>query len=252
MPEPPPEEVSVEALRELTLSDLVAMRDEEGIDHVESLLCRGLEAAGEFLADHGKRLTDLPAVVYDPMESGVAYDPYHDQGEVLVIGGPRGLLRGGEQVLGRHGLLDQKALLSILCKGLLHSYNQELSTAHFERGGRAGRSRAQEIELYDRFQMLDPAIDEGVTQIFVLYLNGDVTDDDLRDTYIEEWVEWYERDPEFDTGLFEAVARTIGDRIDEAEGDERDRLVQGLAIQEPLIRDGDVSVLRGRLAEYTS
>jgi len=250
MSETPSEAVSLETLRELTLSDLVAMRDEQGVDHVESLLAGGLETAGEFLADHGKRLTDLPAVVYDPMESGVTYDPYHDQGEVLVIGGPRGLLRGGEQVLGRRGLLEQKALLSILCKGLLHSYNQELSTAHFERGG-PGRSGGPEVDIYDRFQMLNPAIDEGVTQLFVLYLNGDVTDHELRETYVEEWVEWYRRDPEFDTGLFEAVAHTIGDRIDEAEGDERERLVHGLAIQEPLIRNCDVSVLRERLVEYS-
>jgi hypothetical protein len=251
MPEAPPEEVSVKTLRELDLSDLVAVSDEQGVDSVESLLAEGFETAREFLSEHGKRLEELPGVVYDPLESGVTYDPYHDQGEVLVAGGPRGLLRGGEQVLGRRGLLEQKGLLSILCKGLLHSYNQQLATEHFERGGGTGHHGTPEADIYDRFQMLNPAIDEGVTQLFVLYLNGDVTDADLRNTYIEEWVEWYERDPEFDAGLFEAVARTIGDRIDEAEGDEKERLVHGLAIQEPLIRNCDVSVLEERLIEYT-
>lgn len=236
-------EVTVETLRELTLSDLVAMDDERGTDAVEAFLAEGLLVANDFLDDFGKGLAETPEIVYDPMESGVSYDPYHRQGEVLIIGGPRGLLRGGEQVLGRRGLLDQKALLSIFCKGLLHSYNQRLATEHFERGGRGSRRRSSTVELYDRFQMLNPAVDEGVTQVFVLYLNGDVTDPDLRNAYVEEWVEWFRRDPEFDVDLFGAVAEVIGNRIDEADGDERERLVHGLAIQEPLIRDGDPSVL---------
>jgi hypothetical protein len=247
MPERPPETVTTDTLRELTLSELVAMGDDHGTDDVEEFLSEGLAVANEFLSDHGKGLTETPAVVYEPLESGVTYDPYHQQGEVLVIGGPRGLLRGGEQVLGEHDLLDQKGLLSILCKGLLHSYNQRLATEHFEGNERGRRGGASTVELYDRFRMLNPAVDEGFTQMFVLYLNGDVTDDDLRKAYVEEWVEWFRRDPEFDVDLFEAVALAIGDRIEEAEGDERERLLRGLAIQEPLIRNGDLSVLAGRL-----
>lgn len=247
MPEPLPETVTTDTLRELTLSELVAMGDDYGTDEVEAVLNEGLAASNEFLSDYSKGLSETPAIVYDSLESGVKYDPYHEQGEVLIIGGPRGLLRGGEQVLGKRGLLDQKGLLSILCKGLLHSYNQGLATQHFEGQGRTRRGEVSEIDLYDQFQMLNPAVDEGFTQLFVLYLNGDVTDTDLRQAYIEEWVEWFRRDPEFDVDLFKAVASTVGDGIEEADGDERDRLIQGLAIQEPLIRKGNLSLLADRL-----
>jgi len=242
-----PDDVDTQVLDELTLSDLVSIFDETGTDAVEEFLTEGFEVATEFLRDHGKELSDVPTAVYDPLESGVAYDPYHDRGEALIIGGPRGLLRGGEQVLRDHGLLSQKTLLSILCKGLLHSYNNELATEHFD-GTRdiQARTGRGSVELFDTFQMVSPAVDEGITQLFVLYLHGDVTDRDLRDAYIEAWIDWYRR-KEFDTDLFGAVAYAIGDRIDDAEGDRKERLVRGLGIQEPLIRNGDVSVLGERL-----
>ena len=90
MSQGPSPKVTPETVREFTLSDLVGMYGEEGTDRVEAFLIDGLEVANALLADHGKGATETPAIVYDPLESGVTYDPYHHQGEVLVIGGPRG------------------------------------------------------------------------------------------------------------------------------------------------------------------
>jgi len=241
----PPDPVTVPALRELTLSDLVEVADEADTESVERFLSRALSVASEFLALHGRKLTDPPTPIYDNWDSGVTYDPYHDRGEVLVVGGPRGLLQGGERVLSSRGTLTQKSLFTVLCKGLLHSYNQHLVDQHFERGGRRTAGGAG-VELYDRFRMLNPAVDEGVAQMFVLYLSGDVADPELRQAYIESWADWYDETDDLDGALFRAVAYAIGDRIDEVQGDIRDRFIHALDVQTPLIRDGDLSVLRGQ------
>lgn len=243
----PPDDIDRTTLQELTLSDLIGLSDARGEATVESFLSDGLSVAAAYLADIGKVLDGEPIAVYEPHESGVGYDPYHDRGEALIIGGPRGILRGGEEVLGERDLLTQKSLLSILCKGLMHSYNHQLVTEHFERhSGGAGRASGATIELYDRFRMLNPAVDEGFAQLLTLYMHGDVTNGDLRAAYVERWVEWYRRS-EIDDELFEATARTVGERIDAADGDEQDRFRTGLQVQEPLIRNGDVSLIADNL-----
>lgn len=241
-----PDPVTVPALRALTLSDLVEIADETDAEAVEAFLSRALSVANGFLALHSRELADPPTPIYDGWDSGVTYDPYHERGEVLVVGGPRGLLQGGERVLSSRGTLTQKSLFTVLCKGLLHSYNQHLVDQHFERGGGGGAAGAAGIELYDRFRMLNPAVDEGVAQMFVLYLSGDVADPEFRQAYIESWADWYDETGDVDGALFRAVAYAIGDRIDEVQGDLRDRFVYALDVQTPLIRDGDLSVLRGR------
>jgi hypothetical protein len=237
-----PDPVTVPALRRFTLSDLVTVADETSEETVEAFLTETISVANEFLALHNRSVTDPPKAIYDPWGSGVTYDPYHAHGEALVIGGPRGLLQGGERVLSERGTLTQKSLFTVLCKGLLHSYNQHLVDDHFERGG---TGVGGDVALYDRFRMLNPAVDEGVTQMFVLYLAGDVTDRDLRQAYIEAWADRYEEMDEIDGALFRAVAYAVGDRIDEVRGDVRARIVHALDLQIPLIRDGDLSVLRG-------
>lgn len=242
-----PDEVDREYLRELTLSDLVGFSDTYGEDTVESLLSEGVSVAAAYLGELGKQLEREPAIVYEPHESGVNYDPYHDRGEALIVGGPRGILRGGEEVLGERGIVSQKSLLSILSKGLVHSYNHHLVTEHFERyGGGSGASSPGTVELYDKFRMLNPAVDEGFAQLYALYIEGDVTDAVIREAYVDRWAEWFRR-TEFDVHLFEATAYTVGDRVDDATGSERERFVSALEIQEPLIRNGDVSVLAERL-----
>jgi hypothetical protein len=239
-----PDHVTTVDLRSLTLSDLVAVADAADTAVVETFLGQALGVANEFLALHDRELADPPTAIYDRWSSGVTYDPYHDRGEVLVVGGPRGLLQGGEQVLSDRGSLTQKSLFTVLCKGLVHSHNQHLVDEHFERAG-DGRSGDAGIDLYDRFRMLNPAVDEGIAQMFVLYLSGDVTDREFRQAYIEAWADWYGESSDLDGSLFRAVAYAVGDRIDGTDGDTRERFLHAFDIQRRLVRDGDVSVLRG-------
>lgn len=241
-------DVTTEYLRGKSHADLLETADEHGDRYVEGILTDALPVVASFLADHGKELADLPAVTFDPNISGVNYDPYHRDGEMLLFGGPRGILQGGYQFLSHRDYLSKPSLLTILSKGLLHAYNQALVTERFDRHGRAARLQASPVELYDEYKMLVPAVDEGITQLFSLYVEGDITDGTLRKGYIEEWVAWYRESDEMDVELFEAVAETISDRVGAADGSPRDRIVDGLAIQEPLVRDAELSVLRDHLA----
>ena len=237
-------DVTVDYLRTKSHTDLLESADAEGDPYVKAFLVEGLSVVASFLADHGKRLQDLPAVTFDPNVSGVNYDPYHREGEMLLFGGPRGILQGGYQFLSHRDYLSKPSLLSILSKGLMHAYNQALVTERFQRHGHAARlSEATSVRLYDEYKMLVPGADEGITQLFTLYVEGDITDRSLREGYIDEWARWYREDGEMDVDLFEAVAYTISDRIEAAEGDPRERVVHALAIQEPLVRDGELSVL---------
>lgn len=238
-----PENVTPETLRAVTLPDLVSAGDEADAAAVTDFLETALVATNDFLADHGKRLDVLPAVEFDRYESGVSYDPYAEPGELLVVGGPRGLHRGGEAVLYGSEDARKNSLLTVLGKGLLHSYNQHLVEEHFDRAARATEDRA--VDIYAPFEMLAPAVDEGITQLFVLYVDGDITDRGLREAYIDAWAEWFDERTSVDTGLFRAVAYTVADRIEAAEGSDQERFVEGLEIQEPLVRDGDTSVLEG-------
>jgi hypothetical protein len=242
MVDPLPDDVTPATLRGVTLSDLIVAADEADDAAVEAFLAEALAATNGFLAEHGKRVSDPPAVSFDRWESGVSYDPYAEAGELLVIGGPRGLHRGGERVLygDRHD--GKNSLLTVLGKGLLHSYNQSLVAAHYAAGG-----GDPDIDIYAPFQMLRPAVDEGITQLFVLYVDGDVTDRALRDRYVDAWAEWFEERTDADARLFRAVAYAVGERIEAAEGTGRERFVHGLKIQEPLIKDGDTTPLSGQL-----
>lgn len=243
----PPAEVHREDLDEFTLSDLHTISDGKGEGAVTSFLRESLSVAANYLAEHNKVLSSEPRIVYAPQKRGVSYDPYHERGEVLIIGSPRGSLRGGETVLAARNEIKKKTLLSILCKGLLHAYNQQLVTEHFDRYEDSDTHEdLGSVELYNQYRMLNPAVDEGFAQLFTLYLFGDVTDQGLRDAYIERWADWFQH-ADFDVFLFEAIAYTIGDRVDEATGTEKDRFVYALEVQEPLIRDGDISVLSDRL-----
>lgn len=246
-------DITVDYLRTRSQTDLLESVDSDGEEYVEDFLVDALSVAASFLADHGKRLKDLPSVTFDPNLSGVNYDPYHRRGEMLLFGGPRGILQGGYQFLSHRDFISKPSLLTILSKGLMHAYNQRLVSERFDRHGRAARLRAMpSVQLYDEYKMLIPGADEGITQLFSLYIEGDITDPSLREGYIEEWANWYREGGEMDVGLFQAVANTISDRIEAAEGDPRDRIVQGLSVQEPLVRDGEISVLRDHLGRLTA
>lgn len=247
MPVSTADEIGVGYLAERSLTDLLDTADREGEPYVESFLAEALEVANAYLTDHGKRLDAVPDVEYDPWQSGVTFDPYHGSGEVLIVGGPRGILQGGYQVLKDRGFIDRTSLLNILTKGLIHSYHQQLVDEHFELGRSVGRAEAAGIDLYDEYRMLVPAVDEGFAQLFSLHVDGDITDDDLRKTYISEWIEWYRELTDLDVELFGAVAYAVSDRAAGVEGDARETINEAMRIQEPLVRNADVSVIAARL-----
>lgn len=235
--------ITPDYLRTRTHADLLETDDRRGTQYVEEFLHDALDVVVSFLADHEKVISEVPTALFDPNMSGVKYDPYHREGEVLLFGGPRGILQGGYRYLSHRDYLTQPSLLTILSKGLLHAYNQSLVTDRFESHGRAARlSDAYPIQLYDEYKMLVPAVDEGITQMFSLYLEADIEDAALRDGYIDAWSRWYD-DTDVDSDLFEAVAYTISDHIEDTDGDAKDRIIAGLKIQEPLIRDGDIGVI---------
>jgi len=243
-------DVTVDILRTKTHTDLLETADERGEEYVEEFLVAGLTSVQSFLSDHDKPLPDLPAVTFDATISGVNYDPYHRDGEMLLFGGPRGILRGGYQFLNHRDFLSKPSLLTILSKGLLHAYNQRLVTERFARQGRGARLKTSAaVTLYDDYKMLVPGVDEGFTQMFSLYIEADITDLSLREGYIDAWTEWYRESETVDADLFEAVASTVSGRIENVDGDARDRVIYGLAIQEPLVRDGEISLLRDRLGK---
>jgi hypothetical protein len=235
--------ITPDYLRTKTHADLLETDDQRGTQYVEQFLTDALDVVIAFLSDHEKTIETVPTALFDPNVSGVKYDPYHREGEVLLFGGPRGMLQGGYRYLSHRDYLTQPTLLTILSKGLLHAYNQSLVTDRFESHGRAARlSDAYHVQLYDEYKMLVPAVDEGITQMFSLYLEGDIADTTLRNGYIDAWSRWYQ-DTDVDSELFEAVAYTVSDHIEDADGANRQRIVAGLKIQEPLIRDGDVGVI---------
>jgi hypothetical protein len=235
--------ITPDYLRTKTHADLLETDDQRGTQYVEQFLNDALDVVISFLADHEKSIGEVPKALFDPNVSGVKYDPYHREGEVLLFGGPRGMLQGGYRYLSHRDYLEQPTLLTILSKGLLHVYNQSLVTERFESHGRAARlSDSYPVQLYDEYKMLVPAVDEGITQMFSLYLEADIGDAALRNGYIEAWSRWYQ-DADIDTDLFEAVAYTVSDHIEKANGSDRDRIIAGLKIQEPLIRDGDIGVI---------
>jgi hypothetical protein len=228
--------------------DLLETADAAGEAAIDEFLTDAVAVASAYLADHGKDLADPPAATFDPTISGVEYDPYHRDGEVLSFGGPRGILHGGYQYLSHREYLTKPSLLTILSKGLLHAYNQRLARARFDRlGSRARLRETPEVTLYDQFKMLAPAADEGITQLFSFHVEAPLSDRDLREGYIGEWANWYRQRGEMDVELFEAVAYTLSDRIAAADGDDCERIAYALEIQEPLVREGDLSVLSDHL-----
>lgn len=242
-------DITVEYLSGKTLADLLDTSDTEGEAYVEEFLAAALETAGDFLETLRKRPDDLPLIEYDPFKSGVAYDPYHGDGEALIIGGPRGILQGGYQTLRDHGLIEHESLLNILTKGLVHSYNQQLVDQHFEmQAGTVDHTDTAGIKLYDKYRMLVPPVDEGFAQLYSLHVDGDITDAELRAEYIEAWVDWYhDMVAGFDVNLFRAVALTLSDRAEEVDGDAEATITHMMRVQEPLIRNADVSIISSRL-----
>lgn len=241
-------DVSLERLGSFVLNDLVRLGDTEGSEAVVEFLDEAVTVAGSFLAAHGKVIETYPTVVYDQYESGVSYDPYHDEGEVLICGGPRGVLRGGEEVLAARTAFTQRSLLTILTKSLLHVYHVQLADAGDQRAdvGLGATPAAGELEFYT-YGLPVPAVEYGFTTLWDVYLEGDITDRSLREDVIDAWTTWYDRYADIQTAVYEAVAYTLSDRISEAGGTPRERICYAFEIQEPLVRDGDVSTITRRL-----
>lgn len=240
-------DITTDYLESKAHDDLLETYDDEGKSTVTTFLESALDVVQSFMMQHNKHVIEPPGVIFNPKTSGVRYDPYHRQGERLIFGGPRGILRGGYQYLSHHDYLTSPSLLTILSNGLIHAYDQQLAVEYFDSHDiRPGRDTPT-IRLYDEYEMLAAGADEAFAQMFSLYTEADLTDKSLREGYIDEWAAWHNRRGEIDTNLFTAVAYTISERVEAASGDAKDCIVDGLSVQEPLVRDGQLSVLHKQL-----
>lgn len=240
-------DITTDYLRSRAHDDLLETYDAEGKSSVKMFLESALNVVHSFMMEHNKHVVEPPGVIFNPKTSGVQYDPYHRQGERLIFGGPRGILRGGYQYLSQHDYLTSPSLLTILSNGLVHAYNQQLAFEYFDSHDTRPRQDMSAIRLYNEYEMLAAGADEAFAQMFCLYIEADITDKSLREGFIDEWAAWHDRRGEMDTSLFTAVAYTISERVEAASGDAKDCIVDGLAIQEPLVREGQLSVLHKQL-----
>jgi hypothetical protein len=222
--------VTAPTLAECYLEDLHAAYEADGLDPVDDLLDRGAEIAVALLAAHDMSLEDPPTIRYNPLRQGATYDP---GAEVLVIRQPRETSPGGYALLDERG----QSVLNVLATGFVAAYNQQLVDEYFTDNVAAAN------HIHDQqTKTLLPGIDTGFTTMFGLHVDGDITDDELREAYIEAWLDEHDAS-DVNTRRFELVARTIARRVAAAEGDPQERMTAALAIQRPLIAEGDLSVV---------
>jgi hypothetical protein len=225
-----PEEITAATLADRYLEDLFAIYEASDLDAVDELLEAGCRVADEILTEYEKDLEEWPTVQYNPLRTGATYDP---QADVLMIRKPR------EDPPGGYGLIDERgqSVLNVLASGFLASYNQQLVEEYFAENV----SAANHIHDHETKTLL-PGIDAGFSAIFGYAIDGDVTDVEARDAYLEAWMEYYESG-DVNVRRFEIVTETLCQRIDDVEGSGVEKLRHALAIQEPLIRRGDLSAV---------
>jgi hypothetical protein len=225
-----PEEITASTLADRYLEDLFAIYEDQDLDAVDELLDAGCRVADEILQEYDRDLEEWPTVQYNPLRNGATYDP---QADVLMIRKPRADPPGG------YGLIDDRgqSVLNVLASGFLASYNQQLVDEYFTEHA----SAANHIHDHQTKTLL-PGIDAAFSAIFGFAIDADVTDVELREAYLDAWIEYYESG-DVNVRRFEIVVRTLCKRIDEVDGPGIERMRHALAIQEPLIRDGDLSAV---------
>lgn len=129
--------LSPTTLHARTLADLLRTADRVGRDATGALLDDSLDVAASYLGTLGFDVDADPRIRFDQFLSGVTYDPHpdgidDDTTDSLAIGGPRGSVRGGYEVLGEAGYSNRLSVLAVLCKGLVHSHHQHLAEEFFE------------------------------------------------------------------------------------------------------------------------
>jgi len=109
----------------------IAERADGSPSSVEQYLCEALDVAADFAEWYGVAVDTKPAVAFDPLKTGVRFDPrpFRDDPPRLLVGGPREAPIGGHAVLARGR--DGPSLLSVLCNGLVRTANQELAAQFF-------------------------------------------------------------------------------------------------------------------------
>jgi hypothetical protein len=225
-----PAEITAATLAEQYLEDLAAIYEDQGLEAVDELLEAGCRVAEEVLAEYDMDLAEWPTVQYNPLRTGATYDP---EADVLMIRKPRAEPPGGYRLVDERG----QSVLNVLATGFLASYNQQLVDAYFAENAAA----ANHIHDHDTKTLL-PGIDAGFSAIFGYAIDADVTDVEARTAYLEAWIEEYESGA-LNVRRFEIVTETLCQRIDEVEGSGIERMRHALAIQEPLIRRGDLSAV---------
>jgi ribosomal protein S17E len=224
--------VSPSELHGLTLVDLRERYERNGMDAVDEFLQSGLTTVAEdVLSRHGMQLDTIPGITYNGLRRGVSYDPRSDE---MVVRGPRDPIPGGYELLDG----GRPSVLSVLASGLIAAYNQRLVDRHFE------TNVAATTHVHDReSKSLLPGIDAGFTQTYVFYIDADLLDAERRRSYVEARAAWYRDTGAANPRRYAAVARTIGARADAADGDVHAAMGAGLEIQDPLVAEGDRSVL---------
>jgi len=225
-----PEEITAATLADLYLADLAEIYETEGLDAVDALLDVGCRIANAVLEEYDIDLAEWPTVQYNPLRTGATYDP---QANVLVIRMPRDDPPGG------YGVIDDRgqSVLNVLATGFLAAYNQQLVDEYFAENAAA----ATHIHDHDTETLL-PGIDAGFTAIFGFAIDADITDRNTRAAYLEAWMEHY-ASGDVNTRRFEIVTTTLCHRIDDADGSGVERMCHALAIQDPLVRRGDLSAV---------
>jgi hypothetical protein len=223
-----------ETLGEQTLVDLAEWAEDGDLDALDDYLAAALETVRtDALRAIGIELDDPPGVTYNSLRQGTSYDPRVNE---LVVRQPRDPPLPGHEHL-RH---DRPSLLAVLTTGLLTAANQRLAHQHFERDPIASKHvHDQESET------LEPGIDAGFVAPVAFFL--DATDPSLEawEEFLAARREWYRDTGAVNARRFEAVARTVGDRVLEDDAPPHEALAEGLSIRESLIVDGDRSVIAG-------
>lgn len=221
-------------LGEQTLVDLAEWAETEDLDAIDAYLVDAIETVRtDALRAIGIELDDPPGVTYNTLREGTSYDPRVNE---LVVRQPRDPPIPGHEHL-RHG---RPSLLAVLTTGLLTASNQRLAHQHFERDPIASK------HVHDQSsETLEPGIDAGFVAPVGFFLDTTDPDRETWESFLTARRDWYRETGSVNARRFEAVARTVGDQVLEDAAPPHEALDEGLAIREPLIVEGDRSVIAG-------